>query len=49
MDGATPAHLKEMYRIIKYVLTTKTKGLKMNPKFEKEGTPEYMGFASAKR
>ena len=32
MDRSTPIHLKEMYRIIRYVLETKRYGLRFNPK-----------------
>ena len=31
MDGACPAHMKEMYRVIRYVLSTKEYGLRMVP------------------
>ena len=32
MDRPAPIHLKEMYRIIRYVLETKEYGLKFHPK-----------------
>ena len=32
MDGPAPVHLKEMYRIIRYVLETNTYGLRFYPK-----------------
>jgi histone deacetylase 1/2 len=34
MDGASPAAFKELKRVIKFVLDTKTYGLKLEPKFD---------------
>ena len=36
LDGATPSSFKEMHRVIKYVLDTKTKGLKIEPSVKKD-------------
>jgi hypothetical protein len=37
MDGATPGQFKEMTRVVKYVLDTKTKGLKLELNTKQQG------------
>ena len=39
LDGATQGSYKEMLRVIKYVLDTKTLGLKIEPDNKPKGTP----------
>ena len=47
LDGATSAAFKEMLRIIKYVLDTKTLGLKLEPTMEKDQPWELNCFTDS--
>jgi hypothetical protein len=42
MDRATPSALKEMFRIIKYLIDTKDMGLKLAPKFTESNLQRWV-------
>lgn len=47
LDGTTPAAMKEMYRVIKYVLDTRSKGLRIEPTFGDSGPWDLVCFSDS--
>lgn len=47
MDKATPLHYKSLLRLIKYVLDTKEKGLRMNPRRNGDNLIDIEGYSDS--
>jgi hypothetical protein len=47
LDGTTPAAMKELYRVIKYMLDTWNKGLKIEPIFGDSGPWDLVCFSDS--
>ena len=47
LDGASPAAFKEMHRVIKYVLDTKTMGLKLEPNSFKKASWDLFCYSDS--
>ena len=47
LDGTTPAAMKEMFRVIKYVLDTRGKGLRIEPTFGDSGPWDLVCYSDS--
>jgi hypothetical protein len=47
LNGTTPAAMKELFRVIKYVLDTRTKGLRIEPIFGDSGPWDLVCFSDS--